>query len=193
MTAPGIDIGKEGTASIRRQSPFACLLDAAAKVRHMTARPEDDALSWDGDDDPTLDTGAPASVAKPAADTSAAESTDAASLEPAIGEAAPPAEERAPMGNAMLITIGVLAGFYAIFTIGWVIGGLRLQGYAAYLVTDIMFQGSFWLAVLAPALWFSTVYLLTRRSASWVRMLLLAAGAVLLVPWPFVMVGAVGQ
>ena len=157
------------------------------------ARPDDDALTWDGDDDPTLDTGAPASAAKPGAGTSTPQ-PDAATAAPSTNKAAPPTEEqRAPMGNAMLITIGVLAGFYAIFTIGWVIGGLRLQGYAAYLVNDIMFQGSFWLAVLAPALWFSTVYLLTRRSASWVRMLLLTAGAILLVPWPFVMVGAVGQ
>ena len=56
-----------------------------------------------------------------------------------------------------------------------------------------MFQGSFWLAVLAPALWFGTVFLLTRRSAGWVRVVWLVAGAILLVPWPFITVGAVGQ
>ena len=131
----------------------------------MMARPDDDALSWDGDDDPTLDTGAPASVAKPAADTSTHATADAATTAPAISEAAPPAEEeRAPMGNAMLITIGVLAGFYAIFTIGWVIGGLRLRDAAHYAVADVAFQGPLWLSVLAPALWFGTVYLLTRGS-----------------------------
>ena len=97
------------------------------------------------------------------------------------------------MGNAMLITIGVLVGCYAIFTIGWVIGGLRLRDAAHYAVADIAFQVPLWLAVLAPALWFSTVYLLTRHSPSWARMLWLVAGAILLVPWPFVMVGAVGQ
>ena len=160
----------------------------------MMARPDDDALSWDGDDDPTLDTGAPASVANPAADTSAAKTPDAVTPEPAISAAAPPAdEERAPMGNAMLITIGVLAGFYAIFTIGWVIGGLRLRDAAHYAVADVAFQGPLWLSVLAPALWFSAVYLLTRHTESWVRLLWLVAGAILLVPWPFVMVGAVGQ
>ena len=158
------------------------------------ARPDDDALSWDGDDDPTLDTGAPASAAKPAADTSPQETTDAATAAPANSTAVPQAEEeRAPMGNAMLITIGVLAGFYAIFTIGWVIGGLRLRDAAHYAVADVAFQGPLWLSVLAPALWFSTVYLLTRRSESWMRLLWLVVGAILLVPWPFVMVGAVGQ
>ena len=163
-------------------------------VRDMMARPDDDALSWDGDDDPTLDTGTPASVVKPAADTSTSPSPDAATTASAIGEASPPAEEeRAPMGNAMLIAIGVLAGFYAIFTIGWVIGGLRLRDAAHYAVADVAFQGPLWLSVLAPALWFGTVYLLTRHSDSWVRLLWLVVGAILLVPWPFVMVGAVGQ
>jgi len=159
----------------------------------MIARPDDDALSWDGDDDPTLDSGAPASVAKPTPDTATPQTAEPATSEPATSEAVPPTEgERAPMGNAMLITIGVLAGFYAIFTIGWVIGGLRLRDAAHYAVADVAFQGPLWLAVLAPALWFSTVYLLTRRSESWVRLLWLVVGAILLVPWPFVMVGAVG-
>ena len=160
----------------------------------MMARPDDDALSWDGDDDPTLDTGTPTSVTKPTPDASTPQAPDAATRPPASSEAAPPAEEeRAPMGNAMLITIGVLAGLYAIFTVGWVVGGLRLRDAAHYAVADVAFQGPLWLAVLAPALWFSTVYLLTRRSASWMRLLWLVVGAILLVPWPFVMVGAVGQ
>ena len=166
----------------------------------MTARPEDDALSWDGDDDPTLDTGPPASVARPGSEAAPPQTADAATEEPASVEAErseaaprPENEARAPMGNAMLITIGVLVGCYVIFTIGWVIGGLRLRDAAHYAVADIAFQVPLWLAVLAPALWFSTVYLLTRHSASWARMLWLVAGAILLVPWPFVMVGAVGQ
>ena len=97
------------------------------------------------------------------------------------------------MGNAGLIALGILGGFYLLFTIGWLIGGFRLQGSADYLVADVMFQGSFWLAVLAPALWFGTAFLLTQRSAAWVRITWLIAGAILLVPWPFIMVGAVGR
>ena len=97
------------------------------------------------------------------------------------------------MSSATLITIGVLGGFAALYTVGWIVGGFRLQGSADYLVADVMFQGSFWLAVLAPALWFVTVFVLTRASATWVRILWLIAGAVLLVPWPFIMIGAVGQ
>ena len=59
--------------------------------------------------------------------------------------------------------------------------------------TDAMYQGSLWLAVLAPVLWFATVFLLTRAARAWVRFAWLAAGVILLVPWPFVMIGAVGQ
>ena len=48
-----------------------------------------------------------------------------------------------------------------LYAVGWIIGGLRLQGRAQYLVTDVMYQGSLWLAVLAPVLWFATMFLLT--------------------------------
>jgi hypothetical protein len=61
-----------------------------------------------------------------------------------------------------------------------------------FLIPDVMYQVALWAAVLAPALWFGAVWVLTRRSAPWVRVAGLLAGAVLLVPWPFVMTGAVG-
>ena len=101
--------------------------------------------------------------------------------------------DRKPMRNATLIGLGILGGVYLIYAIGWIIGGLRLQGRAEYLVTDIMYQGSLWLAVLAPLLWFATVFLLTMRSRAWVRFAWLIAGVALLLPWPFIMIGAVGQ
>ena len=186
----------------------------------MTGGRDDDALSWSGDDDPTLDAGT-----APVADTESAESEStqggaapsptalppgytavgrgsadlgripppATAREPDAGLAGSEPAPREPMGNAMLITLGVLGGVYALFAVGWLIGGLRLQGRAQYLVTDVMFQGSLWIAVLAPVLWFGTTFLLTRASHAWVRIVWLAAGVVLLLPWPFVMVGAVGQ
>lgn len=184
----------------------------------------DDALTWDGDDDPTLDIGArgaedaeleadssdraPAhdvaapvelpdgftAVGKGSETVAAAPTKDAASRTvDAADEHAPVASERAPIGNGALVTLGVLGGVYALYVIGWLIGGLRLQGAATYLVFDVMYQGSLWLAVLAPVLWFATTFLLTRRSRPWVRLTWLAAGVVLLLPWPFVMIGAIGQ
>ena len=186
----------------------------------VNARRDDDALSWSGDDDPTLDAGPRAEQPEeelahpvlPAGYTAVGKGSDAVADESARGsrsevpagadegragatrrseEQAP--RERVPMGNAALVTLGVIGGVYALFAIGWLIGGLRLQGWRPFLVTDAMFQGSLWLAVLTPVLWFATVFLLTRASRAWVRFAWLGAGVVLLVPWPFVMIGAMGQ
>ena len=195
----------------------------------------DDALTWDGDDDPTLDLGSPAAPDGarpddsesdgPESDGSESETSRAAGDDGATSATLPPgftavgkgsdavgaeaagdaasvtatasvavaAHVHRPLGNAALIALGVLGGVYTLFAIGWLIGGLRLQGRAQYLVFDVMYQGSLWLAVLAPLLWFATTLLLTRRSRTWVRFAWLAAGVVLLLPWPFVMTGAIGQ
>ena len=179
---------------------------------------DDDALAWGGDDDPTLEVGA--KTADATDDATDAAASDAAASDATPGDAETKAlprgftavgkgsdevgrvhedgtvtmpGDRQPMGNATLITLGILGGVYLIYAIGWIIGGLRLQGRAEYLVTDVMYQGSFWLAVLAPLLWFGTVFLLTLHSKPWVRLVWLIAGVALLLPWPFVMIGAVGQ
>lgn len=162
----------------------------------------DEALSWAGDDDPTL-----AETADVDADTSAADAEPVVLPEgfTAVGpgaervgradrEAAAVAPgEPQPMGGAALIGLGVLGGVYLLFTIGWIVGGLRLAGVAQFLVSPVIYQFALWLAVLAAPLWFGTTYLLTRDAKTWVRIVWLVAGAALLVPWPFVMVGAVGQ
>jgi len=184
-------------------------------AENVTTGRDDDALTWDGDDDPTLDHGAAAEPedeleTRPASTTAelpkgftavgkgseTLDSTDApaaGSVPEGSSEAPAVTAGRQPMGNGALIAFGVLGGVYALYAIGWLIGGLRLQGRAQYLVTDVMYQGSLWLAVLAPLLWFATTLLLTRTSRAWLRFTWLAAGVVLLLPWPFVMIGAIGQ
>ncbi len=197
----------------------------------MSARPDDDAFSWEGDDDPTLRVDAPAAEAggaetDPAADADAGARTDASKHtdvadDPvalpegftAVGRGSDEVGrieddgtvvmpgERAPMGNAALIGLGVLGGVYLLFAVGWVIGGLRLQSVAGFLVSSDgdappLWTGgnivALWLAVLAPPIWFATVLWLTRTARPWLRWVLLAVGAILLIPWPFIMVGAVG-
>lgn len=119
---------------------------------------------------------------------------ESGSIQAGVSETAPSdAHPPAPMSNAVLVVLGVLGGIYALWTVGWVIGGLRLQGTADYLIADVMFQGSFWLAVGAAPIWFGATLLLTQRVQTWVRIAWLLVGAALLVPWPFLMVGAVGQ
>jgi hypothetical protein len=160
---------------------------------------DDDALSWGGDDDPTLDVGtprrapdaaAPSAATLPDGYTAVGKGSDDVARE--IDERAAP--EPGQIGNVALVALGILGGVYLLYTIGWIIGGLRLQVIApALLVSPVAYVPAFWLAVLAPAIWFGGSLLLTRRVAAWVRFVWLAAGVVLLVPWPFIMIGAIGQ
>ncbi|MGA7147520.1 MAG: DNA polymerase III subunit gamma/tau [Microbacterium sp.] len=174
----------------------------------MTAGRDDDALSWSGDDDPTLEVGSgDARAGSPglpdgwnavgrgsdALDSDALDS-DALSVDDAPAVPATDAEAtRASMGNAELISLGVLGGFSLLYAVGWLIGGLRLQVVAEFLVAPVAYQVSLWLAVLAPLVWFTTVCLLTAGSRAWVRFAWLAGGVVLLLPWPFIMVGVIGR
>lgn len=174
----------------------------------MASGRDDDALTWDGDDDPTLSTGASARTddVVPAREAETAETVPLADGYTAVGKgsdtvglattgpsATTARDEARPPGNVALVALGVLGGMYLLFTIGWIIGGLRLNSVAVFLVSPAASIPALWLAVLAPALWFVTVLLLTRRSASWLRFTLLGAGILLLVPWPFIMLGAVGS
>ncbi len=163
---------------------------------------DDEALDW-GDDDPTLQSAAPgAASALPSGYRAVGRGSDQVSEEPATAESATPSDQPATApGNVALVATGVVAGIYVLLAIGWVIGGLRLAAVAPLLVApgggDVPgWSGgnvvAVWLAVAAPVLWFTTVMLATRRSRSWLRWLLLAAGALLLLPWPFIMVGVTG-
>ena len=161
---------------------------------------DDDALDW-GDDDPTLQSrppsaGAPSTL--PVGYRAVGRGAERVADEPA--DTTLPAPEAVP-GNVALVATGVVAGIYVLLAIGWVIGGLRLAAVAPLLVApgggDVPgWSGgnlvAVWLAVAAPALWFAVVMLGTRRSRPWLRWLLLATGALLLLPWPFIMVGASG-
>lgn len=171
------------------------------------ARPsDDDALSW-GDDDPTLDAGragarpvsadAPghlpsemdaAEPALPEGFTAVGKGSDRVGLVEPDGTVRPAGSPK-PMGNVELVSLGVLGGVYLLLAIGWWIGGSRLQLIAQLFLEPIGFTVSWILAVLAAPIWFATVFLLTRERPAWARVLLLVVGAVVLLPWPFLMTG----
>ena len=178
----------------------------------MNTGRDEDALRWDGDDDPTLDVGTRTAGADPTPDATGHDGASAEDAPPlalpdgftavgkdsdtvghieADGTVVMPGD-KAPLSSPMLITLGILAGVYLLFTIGWIVGGLRLQGTAQFLVSPVGYQAALWLAIAAPLLWFVAAYVLSRTARTWVRLVWLVAGLVLLVPWPFVMVGAVG-
>jgi hypothetical protein len=156
----------------------------------MTAESED-ALSWEGDERAS----SKASPARRGEGTRAGDPGDASRADSEAGTDAEAAREseKAPLSTAMLLITGVIGGVYLLYSVGWVIGGLRLQPLASFLVADAMFVPWFFLAVGAPALWFLAGWVLSRGRASWIRVAVLLAGVVLLVPWPFVTVGVIGS
>ncbi len=96
----------------------------------------------------------------------------------------------APLSTGMLLTVGVVAGVYLLFTVGWIAATIRLRSLP--MITDTASLFAMVLGIAAPALWFAAAWLLTRRSKPWVRIAALAAGVVLLIPWPFVTFGWLG-
>ncbi len=193
----------------------------------MSTPRDDDALSWGGDDDPTLDVGEKhvpgrGSAARPAASGDSApealqpEPLDPEPLQPdpepeplqpaasqttpavrhpeSLVEPAPDAEEAhagpsAPLGNVGLVGIGMIAMAFILFAVGWLLAGFRLVdlGLPVPQVTIVALTIG---AGLAPLVWFVTVLVLTRSWRTWQRFLLLLLGIILLIPWPFLSLGA---
>lgn len=154
---------------------------------------DDDALRWDGDEqDVSLPRGWRAVGKGAAAVHTEAEVSD---VPTEAGTDDTPAGEREPepLGNAALLGLGIFGGIYLLIIIGWLIAGFRLRILGGVLAGGFApYDVGMWAAVAAVPIWFGTVFVLTRRSRTWVRFVWLAAGAVLMVPWPFVMLGAAG-
>jgi hypothetical protein len=158
----------------------------------MISDGEDDALSWDGDD--ALEARRPEARRRESAPVAnhvpAASSTSSAGSAHGVAAGADAGDEPRGVGTVTLLLLGILGGVYLLFTIGWIIGGVRMQAPVMFTLPAFLYQGALWLAVLAPALWFAAVLVAARRSKDWVRIVWLIAGAALLVPWPFVAGGA---
>lgn len=146
----------------------------------MAARDsDDDALRWQGDDDPTLAPGWK-TVGTPVPLTGA---TDDVETE-AAGE---PDAAKQP-SSAELVMLGVLGGVYLLYSIGWLIDATTAPPQLADPVAQFMHSLGRWFAVAAPALWFATaLWLATEHRRA--RLIWLIAGAVLLVPVPFLLRG----
>jgi hypothetical protein len=131
----------------------------------MSADSDEDALAWAGDEP----------VSAPAKKPLAAATT---------------APDKAQTPAALLVTYGILAGAYLIYTIGWVVSVTRLASVRSVsndALAEIMFQLGEFLAIASPALWFVAVFLLTRGRKPLVRLLWILAGLVAVLPWPFVL------
>lgn len=163
------------------------------------------AFSWAGDDlvgSPGTDvavvesassleatTAASTELVEPAAST--APTAPAAPVVVAEPEPITPTEpKREPLSNASLVLVGLLAGVYLLYAIGWYIGAGRIDAARGTLLSDFGYHATFWLAAALPPLWFTASMLGTKKT--WTRLTALLIGVVLCIPWPFVMVGALG-
>ncbi|MBB3158544.1 hypothetical protein FHS07_002240 [Microbacterium proteolyticum] len=187
----------------------------------MSTPRDDDALSWGGDDDPTLDVGDKAAPGRAVPSTSepdpaapgAREARGPEPLQPApeppqprsssatpaarhpeavdveSEDDEPDAAHSRPLGNAGLIGIGMVAATFLLFAVGWLVAGLQLQGLGLPIPSVTLIALTIG-AALAPLVWFVAVLALTRSWRTWQRFLLLILGIVLLVPWPFLSLGA---
>jgi hypothetical protein len=147
----------------------------------MTADPDEDALAWAGETDPSHVDGP---VAKPTEPPAAGVST-APTAEPT-----PETPERTQTPAVLLVTYGILGGVFLIYTIGWVTAILRLgtvRSPSADPLTEFMFALGEALAVASPLLWFGTVFLLTRGRKPIQRLLWILVGLMVVVPWPFLL------
>ena len=172
----------------------------------MTSSRDDDALGWAGDDDPTLVSGGTAAVERTSPSTTDAQAPGASTTDaPADRDSATPdtdlpdgwavtgspggyvdaPAEPASLSSPALIGLGILAGVYLLYTIGWFIGVGRLTSGLTDPLGQFMFSLGTWLAVAAPAVWFASSYWLTRGKPR-LRWTWLILGAVLLAPLPFI-------
>jgi hypothetical protein len=147
---------------------------------------EEDPLNWAGTNDFTH---AESNVRLPKALTPAQEARRARRTARPIGE--PPAltaeEDLPPVTSAaLLVTMGILAGVYLLYTIGWIITVQHLGVIAVTPLEEVATAVKIVLAVAGPALWFASVLGLTRERRPVVRLSWLLVGAIALVPWPFV-------
>jgi hypothetical protein len=162
--------------------------------------PDDEALSWGDENDPTYSTapavrGARPSRAERAADRAAKRDVveqgpvPGSAVAPVSDDAADDADAALPpvTSSAVLLSLGILAGVYLLYTVGWYVSMQRDIAVPVDPFALIMSEFRQYLSIAAPVVWFAATLVLTRRHRAIVRLLWLLLGAVLLVPLPFVM------
>lgn len=131
---------------------------------------DDEALSWGDERDPSL----------------VSSRVDA---EPVDGSAPGRASEPVVAGTSpvVLVTYGAAAGVYVLYTVAWVLAALADTTPSVSVFAQLMHEFGLFCAIVAPALWVLAVFALAKRP--FMRVLGLALGALLLIPWPFVLGG----
>ncbi len=171
-----------------------------AKKTVRAARESALASGWtvEGDPAPQIEDAAdgaaeadPGVVSADAAEHAAADA--AADAPGAAGGAASDDLAEAPreqVSNGALVALGVFGGLYLLYTLGWAnvaqayatVNALTAAGSGS--LGGILQQIVFWAAPIAPAMWFFTALVLARGKGTARLTILLAVGAVVLLPLP---------
>jgi hypothetical protein len=147
-----------------------------------SAESDDEALSWDGESDSSHVAGPKPLREKPVREKPARLARPARASAVAVDEVDADDAEPRPTSSVLVLAYGVIAGVYALYTIGWATSILRSTGTMSTLFAEIMFQFGEFLAIGAAPLWFASVLYLTRGRRPALRLVWLLVGLVLLVP-----------
>ena len=138
---------------------------------HDDAAPDDEALSWGDEHDATY-----------------VDAPDNAIRVRAPRERDP----EAPPGSGALVGMGVFGGVYLLYTVAWLISGSTLSVSGGTGTATVFLEFLRVLAIMAPALWYAATVWLAHSARSRTRFLWLVIGAVVLIPWPFILTRSFG-
>ena len=153
---------------------------------------DEEALAWAGDNDERLTTGSTSTSPVRKRRASPLPSPLAVPTPLETSPSATSLEEDVPRGisSGEGIALGVLGGFYLLFSAAWIVTALGDPVQIADPLGSFMFISGLWLAACAPAAWFSaTIFFGRHRTFLW-RFSVLALGAILVIPWPYIIRGA---
>ena len=163
---------------------------------------DDDALTWDEVEDPTH---AATPQPKPPATSPVVEPAETKPPEtapvvepvetkpPETSPVVEPVETNPtspPTSSFLLVSYGILAGAYLLYTVGWVIAIRQVTFVEVDTLARILSSGAQVFAIASPAIWFGGAFVLTRTAKPHSRLLLLIAGLVATIPLPFILLGA---
>jgi len=143
---------------------------------------DDEALSWDGESDSSHVAGPKPLREKPAREKPARPAKPGRASAVADDDQVEADADPRPTSSLLLLAYGIIAGVYALYTVGWATTVLRATGTMTNLFAEIMFQFGEFLAIAAAPLWFASVLYLTRGRRPAQRLIWLLVGLVLLVP-----------
>ena len=144
----------------------------------MAEDPDRDALSWSGETDPTH-VAVPATSSNKASVKAATKASAKAAKQDAAAAAAP--------NPVLLIVLGILAGVYLLYAVGWGIHAFATSVPVSGVFFGIMYQLGEALSIASPFLWAGALWLLVKKPV-W-RLWWLFVGVLVLAPWPFILGG----